>query len=119
MDLLEDCINCYRTTLSEFPQEIVVYGGLPAGDYIARVTDKFGNVFGIDAITVGGYGFLDIEIPDSFPVAWFSRNAGYFKLEVSLTAENWTPVNFTFEALEYPCILIDFSNNDLEINEIH
>ncbi len=130
MDLLEDCELCYPFTLSEFPETIVIEGGLnPAIQYYFKVTDKFQNSFITEQITPNVDGDVILQVvagvpvpPSSFtgtlPAAWFNKNAGKFYIEASLTTDEWIPVNLTFNAETYQCIVVEFVNDDSEKNTI-
>jgi hypothetical protein len=119
IDLLENCSECYAVQLSEFPASVIIKGGLAANtNYILKVFDKFGNAYSAPASETDGTGNLTVTVPGSFPVGWFNRNAGSFKLEVSLLAQPWQPVEFTFNSVAYPCIDVEFVNDQSGVNTI-
>lgn len=119
MDLLQNCEECYVFKLSEYIDTVVIKAGLSADtNYILKVTDQFGNKFSTGAITSAGDGSLTIPVPDSFPKAWFNRNNGRKKFELSLTAQPWAPVNLTFNTVIYTCIVVEFISDDAGVNII-
>jgi hypothetical protein len=118
-DLLENCNECYQACLTQLPASIIIKGQLSATtNYILKVTDKFGNKYSAPATATDGSGNLTVAVPVNFPLNWFNRSAGEFKFEVSLTAQPWAPAALTFNANTYTCILVQFTNDDSNVNTI-
>ena len=119
VDLLENCDECYQACLSEFQSSIVIKGGLAANtNYILKLIDKFGNKFSSPLTETDGSGNLTVAVPVSFPTAWFNRNAGSFKMEVSRITQPWTPEPMTLGTNPFTCILVQFVDDDSSINTI-
>jgi hypothetical protein len=119
MDLLQNCSVCYAAQLSQFPQSISIKGALaPNTAYIVKVTDKFGNRFSTAPTDTDSSGVLTFNIPVSFPTGWFSSTAGNFEIEVSQTAQPWTPATLTFDSQAYTCIEVCFVNDNSGVNTI-
>lgn len=119
MDLLENCDDCYQFNISEFPSSLIIKAGLEISTwYILKVIDKFGNRFSSVPTVSSGAGVLTIAIGNSFPAQMFNRNAGSFRLELSKTAQPWTPVTVTFATVPYECILVECVNDASNINTI-
>lgn len=118
MDLLANCQQCYPFCLAQFPPSITIKAGLtPATTYILKVTDQLNNRYSVSAMT-DSEGDFEFNIPDSWPEAWFCRDSGTFKFELSLQAEPWEPVNLTFGTKIYTCIAVIFAQDDTGINVI-
>lgn len=124
MDLLENCELCYLFNLSQFVETIVIEGDLdPAKEYYIKVTDKFNNSFVTEALTPDAQGVITIDTaadfePTPIPQAWFNKDAGYFNFEASLTLNDWQPETFTFNALPYECIKVQFYYDTSDKNVI-
>ena len=125
MDLLENCSECYEFCLSEFPNSIIIQGNLsPRTIYFARLTDSFGNRYIIECPATDMSGTLTIPGVESnvpqWPNGWLNRNAGKFKIEISLEISPWLPVDFAFDASGYspfyPCLWISFVNDNSNNN---
>ena len=122
MDLLENCSECYDFDLSEFPTSIIIEGNLsPRTTYFAKITDGFNNSFNVECSPTDMEGTITIPCA-SFPAGWFNRNAGSFKIEVSLLESPWGRVDFAFDSSGYmpfyPCIWVDFVNDNSNNNII-
>lgn len=120
MDLLENCVAAYPYCLSELPSLLTVKAGFtPGTGYLLKVTDKFGNRFSAGPVEAAGDGSITINpIPNSFPAAWFNREAGKFLFEFSETAQPWQPVQLSFGGNIYTAIVVEFVNDNSGINII-
>ena len=133
VDLLENCSECYQSTLSQFPDEIIIVGNLEADtSYYFKVTDKFNNSYITEEIATNSNGTAIIQIqtvgytPQSFTEdpgeSWLNKDAGNFLIEASMTINPWIPVEFSFgsgyDTTNYPCITVNFVNDNSGLNII-
>jgi len=118
MDLLGSCPTCFKATLSECGDEIIVRAGLAAdSSYYFRITDKFFNVYSGEMQT-NGDGDFTLEV-NRFPIALFTRHSGSFTLEVSVLESPFTPVQFWLCDTAFFCIQFSFVKGDGMGNEIY
>ena len=107
-----DCNTCYQAVLTHCPETITVKAGLTADtEYKVKFTDKFGNRY-TKEVTTNGSGEFTITVDADFPTGLFNSVSGVFEIQVSLTANPWTPVDLTFSTVAYKCIQVSFAKDN-------
>ena len=120
-NLLENCSDCYQFTLSQFPDEITIVGGLPPSTpFYLWVTDKFNNTYSTGAIDTDSDGTISFSpLEEGFPAAWFNKDAGSFMIEAKPVQPYYGGIEqFTFNSISYDCIWVSFEFNNAPLNVI-
>jgi len=122
MNLLESCSECYKFSLSQYPDSIQIVGGLDANtDYYIWITDKFNNIFCTDAIETDADGSITIDGTNitNLPTGLFCKDAGDFKFEAKAVDVYYSGITqFTFSGVNYDCIWVSFLFNNSPVNVI-
>jgi hypothetical protein len=98
--------DCHITTLAECCN-IRVTQLTNGHTYHIYIQDKFGNVELQTGIAANGYIELDIT---NYPSSWLNQYAGDFILWAFDSLDLETEIMFTFDGVDYQCILLRFEH---------
>lgn len=101
------CEQCYRTSLPECIETLIIKAHLEATtDYQVFIQHITGTIYKLD-VTSNGDGELEIDLTDAiYPEGLFNKNAGAFKLWVELESDG-SDVAITITEGEFSCIDFD------------
>jgi len=104
--LKQDTCNCYDAApMSQCLQEIKINQLTTGVNYLFEIWDKFDSVETIIDTAVSGECTLDLsELTPSL----LNSNAGEFILKIYDTTDLETPIELTFNSVEYNCFILTF-----------
>ncbi len=114
-NLLESCRNCYKVTLPECPETIVLVAGLFANrSYYCRFTDKMGNRYTIASGTEAQGKLLITDLSLIQPL--LTAAGGPLLLELFATDTTCAPTTLRFCTTDYTCVLLEFVATSGSVN---
>lgn len=104
MALIFDCRTTFYTEIPACWEEIIVNIGLPAGDYVYKITTPYGKVYRKE-VTVSAVPDGFILVSTDFPDELFNPWIGIFELKM-YEADGCTPVDADVCGTPYQSIII-------------
>lgn len=103
------CISCYKLSLEECPEDIVIEAGLtPDTDYKWEIEDKFGTIYNGTATSAGdGKLTINVNNANNLPKGLFMHFSGAFTLQLFKTSET-TATDLVINTQTYKCIELVF-----------
>lgn len=106
----QDTCNCYNAVpMSQCLQEIKINGLESGANYIFEIWDKFDSLEVILGTAASNECTLNLS---QLPANLLNCNSGEFTLIIYETSDYDTPIELTFNSVDYNCFVLTFINSN-------